>query len=80
MPPPSLIVAAKLVRGHERDIEDAVWWTCSRKLSEDTIGDAIEQLPNEYDRETAWSNVVFIKLAADRREKAAPVSMPGCGM
>ncbi|ABC23404.1 DUF6036 family nucleotidyltransferase [Rhodospirillum rubrum] len=63
MPPPDLIVAAKLSRGEDRDLEDAVWWVRGRGLTEHRIEAAIDQLPNDFDRETAKENMVFIKLA-----------------
>jgi len=62
MPPPEVVVAAKLARAIESDLEDAVWWVRGRDLSEEQIVDAIEMIPNPRNRETARENLVMIRL------------------
>lgn len=64
MPPPEIVVAAKLARGTESDIEDAVWWVRGRDLCEGQIGDAIERIPNQRNRETARENLILVRLIA----------------
>jgi hypothetical protein len=64
MPPPEIVVAAKLARGTESDIEDAVWWVRGRDLSEGQIGDAIERIPSRRNRETARENLILVRLIA----------------
>jgi hypothetical protein len=66
MPPPALIVAAKLARGIESDIEDAVWWVRGRDLSGEEIGRAIDSIPNPRNRETAHENLVLIRLVTQK--------------
>ena len=62
MPPPEVIVAAKLARGLDTDIEDAIWWVRGRDLSGQQISEAIESIPSEHNRETARENLVLISL------------------
>jgi hypothetical protein len=64
MPDPSLLVAAKLVRGTPRDVEDAAWWMRERALRADDIREAIGALPDPIQRETASENVVLVELVA----------------
>jgi|ERR1700733_6443724 hypothetical protein len=62
MPDPSLLVAAKLVRGTPRDVEDAAWWMRERALRADDIREAIGALPDPVQRENASENVVLVEL------------------
>jgi hypothetical protein len=62
MPPPALIVAAKLVRASDTDIEDAAWWVRGRDLTEEQIVAAIESIPSLNNREAARENLVLIQL------------------
>ena len=62
MPPPEHLVAAKLVRGAEIDIDDVVWWVRQRRLDAADVERAIEKLPSERDRETALENMTFVQL------------------
>ncbi len=62
MPPPEVIVAAKLARGLDTDIEDAIWWVRGRDLTGQQISEAIESIPIERNRETARENLVLISL------------------
>ncbi|MFT3940298.1 DUF6036 family nucleotidyltransferase [Rhodopseudomonas sp.] len=62
MPDPSLLVAAKLVRGSPRDIQDAVWWMQERALRTNDIRDAIGHLPDPIQREAAGENIVLVGL------------------
>jgi hypothetical protein len=62
MPPPEVIVAAKLVRGSDVDLQDVVWWIAQRGIDDRRIEDAIENLPNPHDRESAQGNMVLVRL------------------
>jgi hypothetical protein len=64
MPSPALIVAAKLVRGSDLDMQDAVWWTQQRRIPIEDIEKAIADLPVEGDRETASENLAVLRLVA----------------
>lgn len=68
MPPPEIVVAAKLARGTESDIEDAVWWVRGRDLSERQIGDAIERIPSPRNREAAKENLILVRLIAFKHD------------
>jgi len=59
MPSPELLVAAKLVRASETDIQDVTWWMRERALDVDDVTTAIGTLPNVRDRETATENLIF---------------------
>jgi hypothetical protein len=63
MPKPSVLVAAKLTRGNEIDIHDAVWWVTQSGMETKELETAIGQLPRARDRETALENLVFVRLA-----------------
>ncbi len=62
MPPPGVIVAAKLVRGSDLDIQDVVWWVRQRRLQLGEIEAAVQSLPDPRDREAASENIALIKL------------------
>jgi len=66
MPPSEYLVAAKLVRGSEVDIDDVVWWVRQRSLDATGIELAIAKLPSERDRETALENMTFVQLVMGR--------------
>jgi len=67
MPPPALIVATKLARGLDSDIEDAAWWVRERDLSVATIEAAIALIPQPENRDTARENLILMKLVAKGR-------------
>ena len=62
-PPTELIVASKLSRGSETDLEDAAWRVANAGLSLQAVAKAIRELPRNADRETADENLVFLKLS-----------------
>ncbi len=62
MPPPPLIVATKLARGYDSDIEDAAWWVRERTLSVEDIEAAIPFIPQPDNREAARENIILIQL------------------
>lgn len=64
MPLPEFIVAAKLARGSDSDIEDAVWWVRGRDLTEEQIAQAIDQLPTAASRNAARENFILIQLVS----------------
>ncbi len=64
MPPPDLIVAAKLARGSDSDIEDAVWWVRGRDLTDEQIAQAINRLPTPASRNAARENFILIQLVS----------------
>jgi transcriptional regulator with XRE-family HTH domain len=64
MPPPVLIVATKLARGLESDIEDAAWWMRERDLSIAAVEAAIALIPQADNREAARENLILIHLVA----------------
>ena len=67
MPAPEVIVAAKLVRGSDVDIEDAVWWVGQRNLDLGQVADAVSRIPDAGSRETAAENLSLLGLAAGRK-------------
>jgi len=67
MPAPALIVATKLARGLDSDIEDATWWVRERRLSVEAVSAAIDSIPQPQNRDAARENVVLIKLAVERK-------------
>lgn len=64
MPPPELIVATKLARGLDSDVEDAAWWIRERNLSVETIDDAIARIPQPANQEAARDNLILVQLVA----------------
>lgn len=62
MPPPDVLVAAKLVRGSDLDLQDVVWWIRQRRLELGEIEAAIRSLPDPRDREAASENITFVRL------------------
>lgn len=68
MPPPAIIVASKLVRGDERDVDDVVWWLRQRNLGSTDVEEAISILPGVGDREVASENLVVVRLVGGKPE------------
>jgi hypothetical protein len=64
MPPPALIVATKLARALDSDVEDASWWVRERNLSVDAVASAIDLIPQPENRATAQENLILIRLVA----------------
>jgi hypothetical protein len=62
MPQPALLLAAKLVRGDQRDIEDIAWWVKEHALDLKEIRAAIGSFPDSFDREAAGENIVLVEL------------------
>ncbi len=63
-PPPSVVVAAKLVRAEDRDIDDCVYLVRAKGLSEDAVMRAIGKIPHPMARETAAGNFVILQVVA----------------
>lgn len=68
MPPPAMIVATKLARGLDSDLEDAAWWVRERNLSIETLQAAIDHVPQPENREAARENLIIIQLVAAGRK------------
>lgn len=64
MPKASVLAAAKLTRGSERDLEDVAWWVRNRALDGDEVRASISSLPRASDREAAAENIVLVALVA----------------
>jgi len=69
IPPPAIIVASKLTRATERDIEDVVWWVRQRALEPDAVEEAIGMLPRTVDREAARDNMIIVRLVTSEGRK-----------
>lgn len=61
-PPPSVVVAAKLVRAEDRDIDDCVYLVRAKGLSVDAIMRAIGTIPHPMAREAAAGNLVLLQV------------------
>lgn len=68
MPVPELIVASKLARGSDSDIEDAVWWVRGRDLTDLQISTAIDRLATSTSRNAARENFILIQLVSKEDE------------
>lgn len=62
MPPPEILIAAKLVRGTDADIHDVLWWVRHRNLSVQAVTAAIRKLPDPRGSEAAAENLTFVRL------------------
>lgn len=72
-PPPAIIVAAKLVRGEDRDIDDCAYLIEAKRIGPDQIRDAIRGIPDDLGREAAEENLVLVSvLRADADEMERP--------
>jgi hypothetical protein len=68
MPPPALMVATKLARANESDLEDVAWWIKNAALSRKDIEKAISDIPQEHNREEARANMVFFPFDEDSND------------
>ncbi|WP_442583088.1 DUF6036 family nucleotidyltransferase [Mesorhizobium sp. ASY16-5R] len=66
MPPPALIVATKLARATESDLEDVAWWMEHTDISRDDIENAISLIPQRRNREEATANLIFLDIDRDQ--------------
>lgn len=64
MPKPEILVAAKLIRASDADIQDIAWWVHRRNLGIDNIEAAIRTFPRHRDREVASENMTFVRLTS----------------
>jgi hypothetical protein len=73
MPAPAALVAMKLARGREADLEDCTWWVASRGLSMAEVKTQINALPR-VDRITATENLPLLQVMVQqkRREQQRP--------
>ena len=62
MPPVELVVATKLARASETDLEDAAWWVANSSVSRDAIEEAIKLIPQAANRESARENLIFMDV------------------
>jgi hypothetical protein len=74
-PPPSIIVAAKLVRAEDRDIDDSIYLIESKNLKTQEIINAISKIPNATNRETAMENLTLLNVIIE--QKAPPIKQSG---
>lgn len=65
MPPPALMVATKLARAFDSDLEDVAWWMENSHITRDDIEQAIALIPQAHNREEALANLVFIDLGEE---------------
>ena len=61
-PPPAIIIASKLVRGDDRDIEDCTYLIEARRLTFAEIRRAIAAIPDVTARDAAEENIVLLSL------------------
>ena len=66
-PPPSIIVAAKLVRAEDRDIDDSIYLIESKDLKTPEIINAISKLPSKAARDTAMENLTLLRVIIEQR-------------
>jgi hypothetical protein len=59
-PPAEVIVASKLVRGNDRDLEDCLWLMTAHGLDAKAVLAAIKKLPEPH-KEAASSNLDLLK-------------------
>lgn len=65
-PPASIVAAARLVRGDDRDIDDCVFLVRSKALSEGAIARAIEAMEDRAARDAASENMVLLAVLSGR--------------
>ena len=66
-PPPSIIVAAKLVRAEDRDIDDSIYLIESKDIKTAQILNAISKIPDQHDRETARENFTLLRVIVEQK-------------
>ncbi len=61
VPPPEAIVASKLVRGDDRDLEDCLWLMAARQVDAEAVMRAVRQMPRQA-REDAEGNLELLSM------------------
>lgn len=61
VPPPEAIMASKLVRGDDRDLEDCLWLMAAREIDAEAVLRAVRQMPRRA-REDAEGNLEILSL------------------
>ena len=61
VPPPRVIVASKLLRGNDRDLEDCLWLMAAHAVAAQDVANAIKALPRAM-RDTATDNLGMLGL------------------
>ena len=73
MPPVALVVATKLARANETDLEDATWWAANSSVSRDEVEEAIKLIPQAANHESARDNLIFLDVGMlDRNDSLDP--------
>jgi hypothetical protein len=72
MPPPALMVATKLARATETDLEDVAWWMKNAGVSRSDVEAAIQLIPQRVHREEATANLIFVDLGTDGANADGP--------
>jgi hypothetical protein len=67
-PPAENLIAAKLVRAEEKDLEDIAWLLATYQPEYENIRKIIQSFPREQ-RARATENLVFLEVLAPKRKK-----------
>lgn len=69
-PPAENLVAAKLTRAQNKDLEDIAWLMANHQPDRGTIKQIIKSFPRQQ-RETATENLVFLEIIAPEKKTRA---------
>lgn len=56
------MIATKLARATESDLEDVTWWREHADISREDIEKAIDLIPQRHNREEAMANLIFLDI------------------
>lgn len=74
-PPFENIIASKLVRMNQRDIEDVTYLMREHEIDPDAVSAAIETFPAGYARDTASENTIYLAALAPAASKKSDLSV-----
>lgn len=72
MPPAALMVATKLARATETDLEDVSWWMKNAGIDRSEVEAAIQRIPQRRHREEAAANLIFVDIGSDGANADGP--------
>ena len=64
-PPAAIVIAAKLVRGEDRDIDDCAFMIEAKRVSIDDIRSAVAKIRDKTAREAADENLVLLEIMGE---------------
>lgn len=75
-PANEVVAASKLAAGRDKDIADLTYLASTGKLNAEKLEQLIEKIPNQFERETAIENKIFVDPRLFKQEQTKKIEDP----